>query len=196
MSKFLLTVILIFSLATYGCGGLSSDFKKEGGYLYYLLSARGGQLLQRDFDSAIARAEAAKKSDADSKAMGTLEDYAHAIQYSDGGSFDKRAIEVCQWEAAQRLETTTAFIELQPSLGDCRRMSGMRVDRIVFVTDCAGKDPDLIKLKALEKNADSKQKSRLGDYGSYVKLMQLRSAKEEEITARCKKDADAKFPPI
>ena len=72
----------------------------------------------------------------------------------------------------------------------------MRVDRIIFVTDCADKDPDLIKLKTLEKNADSKQKSHLADYGSYVKLMQLRSAKEEKITARCKKDADAKFPPI
>jgi hypothetical protein len=183
MSKVLRMAVVVFSFTVCGCGGVSKDFKREAGYLYYLLSARGGQTLQRDFDTAMARAEAAKSNEADKKAMFILELYANAIQYSDGGPFDKRLVEVCQWEAAEALETEAPFIEKRPSTGDCGMLVTARAERGAFVDDCTNRDPELSKLKAREKNGG-------------LAIMQLRMSKEKEVREHCKGEADAKFPPI
>ena len=182
MTRVLTFLTLAVFLAATGCNRASSDFQKEGRYLYYTITQGGGHTSRRDLDSAIALANAAKKNGADEKTMRTLIVYSELAKHWDGSVSGSKYLDACQLDAAIALAIKPPSLRSEPSPGDCEKLIALASTREEYFAACKKRDPELSRLLSREQNGQSDALSR-------------RSSVERAVNLRCAKEADAKLSP-
>lgn len=121
--------------------GMSEEFRREAGYAYHLVAdSDHSHLLKRDVESAMARASASARTEADKQALSSLSIYVTVVEGHDGTPEEKRLVRVCQWEAAHRLQTNEPYFVPdygpKPEEGECGKLFTQKIDHDIAQSKC------------------------------------------------------------